>query len=738
MNLGKRLSILIISISFIALVISFIVLNQYKSEIKNNVYENTKANLITKLDDKIAGRLEVGITNAIAFANDQYIVDALRTNNRSLAIKELNVIADKFSKEANFKKLKIHIHTADIKSFLRAWKPKKFGDDLSGFRHTISKVKETKKSLTTIEIGNIGIFLVAITPVIENGTYLGSLEILQRFNILINQFKKDKENLLVLLDNKFESTAKLMKNKVRIGNYILSQSKYDKDFLTAARKIDFSTLLKEGYILDDKYFYTYKTIQDFEGKNIGISLISEDKKVVDNIIDDTSSIINTALLIIVLLIVVLTTTILISLKKVVLNPLNDFQQGLLEFFKFLNKETKSSPLININTNDEIGVMTKVVNQNIENTKTLMEEDAKLIEDVKRVVSLVGQGKLNQRIEKSTKDENLTELKDIFNNMLDITSKNVCEDINKITAVFESFAKLDFRPRVENDEGAIAKGINNLADIISQILIENKSNGLTLEDSSHMLIKNVNTLNQNSNEAAAALEETAAALEEITGNISNNTNNIIEMSNLASHVTSSASNGEELASITTKAMNEIDVEVNAINDAITVIDQIAFQTNILSLNAAVESATAGEAGKGFAVVAAEVRNLATRSADAAKEIKTLVLKATEKANNGKKISDDMINGYVTLKDDISKTIQLIKNVEMASKEQLAGIEQINNAVNSLDQQTQQNAMVASQTHHIAQETDNLAKLIVNDTNAKEFTGKEEVKAKPSNNPLQETA
>ena len=176
------------------------------------------------------------------------------------------------------------------------------------------------------------------------------------------------------------------------------------------------------------------------------------------------------------------------------------------------------------------------------------------------------------------------------------------------------------------------------------------------------------------------------------------------------------------------MDEINIQVNLINESISVIDQIAFQTNILSLNAAVEAATAGEAGKGFAVVAAEVRNLASRSAEAAKEIKTIVENATSKANHGKTIATDMINGYQELNQNINQTINLIQDIQNASKEQLLGIEQINDAVTQLDQQTQQNAAVANQTQSIAEITDKIAKLIVSNADEKEFEGKNDIKAK----------
>ena len=398
-----------------------------------------------------------------------------------------------------------------------------------------------------------------------------------------------------------------------------------------------------------------------------------------------------------------------------------FKQRMQALIDFSFMKTNSIPNIEYKYNDEIGwVLDEFDNFAVQFDK-FRKADMKVMGEIVLTADKLSKGTYRCRIRSDSSNFMIHALKDTLNKMIDVTETNMVQ----LKETLNNYANSDYRsqisidPKITNDLLEVMQSVNSLGSALRNSAKRDLQNGQTLERNSEQMNASVQNVAHKANEQAASLEETAAAVEEITSITRNNAQNAIEMAQLGQTVKSAVSVGQNLATQTATSMDEINSQVTAINEAITIIDQIAFQTNILSLNAAVEAATAGEAGKGFAVVAQEVRNLAARSAEAANEIKALVETATQKANNGKKISDEMIKGYDELNTHISETIHIIENVSQASREQMTGIEQINDAVTMLDRVTQENAAEANNVAQIANQTLAMANELVADAQTKKF-------------------
>ena len=712
----KKFSFMTVALTIVMLVISFFILNNKKEIITTEVINKTKDELQKTADLKINGKLEVGISNAISIANDAMIQKSLLENNRELAINALSSLSAKMKESTPFKNIKVHIHTRDNKSFVRSWLPEKFGDDLSSFRHSVVQVNSKKEIVNTFEVGKAGLSIRSVVPIFANtNEHVGSLEFMQGINSVAIEFDKNADAFILLMDSSVAvaDTSKLKK----LHDYVVSQKFLNEEFYEDAKKIDFKKLLKDGYIQSEKYFYTFTYVKDFEDKTIGLGLVGRKYEVVNVAIHEVSDIIVQASLILFASLLLLMIASLINLKQTVIVPIKNLKDSI---DALVNNSSNESERITVKANDEIGDVVHSFNNYLDVLDEGNKLDIEVIQETKLIIEKVNKGLLNDRVSKRGHTVAVNELVTEVNSMIDVFQKNLLMLSDVLINL--SNAKYDTKLpdiKLTGTVASIFSGIKVTQSTINEVmcLIDSANNKLT--KSAFELASASKNLSNSSNRQAASLEETAAAIQEISSTIQSSNESAMKMSQYAKNVSESNELGKQLAFKTAESMEDLSAKVSAINESISIIDQIAFQTNILSLNAAVEAATAGEAGKGFAVVAAEVRNLASRSAEAAKEIKALVEDATQKAKISKEISNQMITGYNHLNENITTTISLIEDVATASKEQELAMNQISDTVNSLDQATQQNASLASSINDMSAITSNLASQLQNAINRTSF-------------------
>ena len=422
-------------------------------------------------------------------------------------------------------------------------------------------------------------------------------------------------------------------------------------------------------------------------------------------------------------IIILQLIIFYLITRGITKQIKDFSSHFREFLSFITYKQNRIEKKKLEGNCEFSVMTKDINSAIDEFDDKFKHDMRVIGESVLTFDKLKKGIFKCRVNSNSSNPMINTLKNTINDALD-DLENYMREIEKTLI---SYTSNDYKDRIViNDKIAnpsrllkVIQSVNSLGDTLATQAKNSLENGSSLETNSKTLKNSIENLTSKITKQIESLEETTLAVEKISEITNNNSKNTTSMSKLAEIVKQAVEDGYNLSNKTTKSMDDINEKVIAINEAITIIDQIAFQTNILSLNAAVEAATAGEAGKGFAVVAGEVRNLANKSAEAANEIKKLVEIANQKAHEGKDISNEMQNGYKNLHTHITETLQIIQNVSDAANEQMVGINQVSQTIVSLDQISKDNQKETNLINDISNVVSSMAIEVLEDAKNKKF-------------------
>ena len=315
--------------------------------------------------------------------------------------------------------------------------------------------------------------------------------------------------------------------------------------------------------------------------------------------------------------------------------------------------------------------------------------------IQNLIDNAVQGQLDARIDATNYQGFMKILGEGINELMDA----VVTPTREVQQVMQGLAEGDLGQTMDGEyagefaslRNATNSSISNLNNMVGEI----RESADSIQSSSGEIAQGNADLSQRTEEQASSLEETASSMEEMTSTVKQNADNARQANQLASAAKDQAEKGGSVVSNAVSAMSAINDSSKQIADIIGVIDEIAFQTNLLALNAAVEAARAGEQGRGFAVVAGEVRNLAQRSAGAAKEIKGLIKDSVEKVEEGSRLVDESGSTLEEIVNAVKKVSDIISEISAASDEQTSGIEEVNKAISSMDEMTQQNAALVEE-------------------------------------------
>lgn len=476
MSINKKVHIPLIASIVIGMVIVLINYFYSVADIERDVYNAESKTLRSMYLEAVRSKENIGLTNAINISKNYSVVRALKENNRTIAVKGLSTISKDFKENTTYNNIKIHIHDNNVHSFLRAWKPTKFGDDLSSFRKTIVHVKDTKKPLVAIELGRAGLVLRGLAPVIENGKYLGSVEFIQGLNSIVRNSKKvHDDDVIIVMKNEYLSIATLMAKSPKIGEYTLAvkESVVNKEFMADLKNVDIANtgVSQKG----NGYFVVSEAIKDFSNNIVGYALIGKKLATVQEVINKSEDSMLRQVYIMTFIDVIILMFIAFIIKRAVVDPIINLGRTANELAQGDADLTKRLPIL---SNDELGQASQNFNIFIDKVEALAEEAMQSSIDSEVKAKEIADNLEKNHLTLDLSDKMITGSISNANNLRDSMKENV-ENVQGVNKLNESTSEVIAKVNESTDE--VIGTISSISEMISDSRLSSEQLSSNVEE-----------------------------------------------------------------------------------------------------------------------------------------------------------------------------------------------------------------------------------------------------------------
>ena len=476
LSISKKINIPLVLSILLGFIV--IIINYFYSidEMKNDVYKAQSDSLRSTYKEAIKNKENIGLTNAMNISKNYSVIRALKEDNRSIAIYGLSSISKEFKENTNYKNIKIHIHDSQIHSFLRAWKPTKFGDDLSSFRKTVVAVKRTQKPLVAIELGRAGLVLRGLSPILDNGKYLGSVEFMQGLNSIVKDAKKVHGfDMLIVMKNQYLSTATLMEEAPKSGDYTLAVKKniINQDFFNDIKNIDIRDT--QEYQISNKYFVVSEPIKDFSGSIVGYALVGNKISNVESIIVKSEDSLIRQVYIMVFINIFILIFLVLIIKHAVVKPIQNLDKVAQELAQ---GDADLSHRLPVTTSDELGQASKSFNTFLNKVEVLSNKAKEEAKSAKESAAQLKKSMQKNSLTLTLSDSMISGAIDNANNLRASMDENVA-NVNEVNKLNAETKEVITKVTASTDD--IISTISNITEMISDSRISSEQLNTNVEE-----------------------------------------------------------------------------------------------------------------------------------------------------------------------------------------------------------------------------------------------------------------